>query len=280
MAKQSTEVEVMELDLRYEDQRMRSASTERRLLLSIMDEGIRDPLLGACLAAGERVLLDGFKRLRCARKLGLKRVPFLCIGEDEATAIIKVLRLSQARALSLLEQAVFVEALKSLHGLSVSEIAKRLERSKAWVSVRLSTLAQMGEKTKSMVLSGSFPLYSYLYTLHPFRRLNNSENRPLIEEFVGLCSGKSLTTRDIEHLAQGFFRGSPEMREQIQKGDLAWCLAEMKERDTVAQSSSLTETETRVVSRCRETLKSCTVAVFLSLVLRTSLITSFRVRLT
>jgi len=81
--------------------------------------------------------LNGFKRWRCARKLGIGAVPYVSLGGDEAAGIIALLRISNARALNFLEQAAFLDELKSAHGLSLAQIAAELSRSKAWVSVRL-----------------------------------------------------------------------------------------------------------------------------------------------
>ncbi len=220
----SDEIEINELDLRYEKQRMRSGARERQLLLSIMDVGIKDSLMGVVLPCGLKILLDGFKRLRCAQKIGLQIVPFQSLGEDEATAIINMLRKANQTAMSFFEQATFVEELRSVHGLSVSEIARRLDRSSAWVSVRVQGFSQMGEATRNSIMSGSFPGWSYFYTLLPFTRVNGSKAKSEVDEFVSLTSGKGLSTREIEMLASGFFRGGDEMKKQLRSGDLAWVL--------------------------------------------------------
>jgi predicted transcriptional regulator len=241
------DVEVNQLDLRYEKNRMRQPARERQLLSSILEVGITDPLWGVKPAEGQKVLLDGFKRLRCALKVGLRTVPFESLGNDEPQAIIGLLKACNRSAISLLEQAVFVEELNKTHGLSVAEIARRLQRSKAWVSVRLQTFSQMSESTRASILSGGFPLYSYIYTLLPFRRLNGSEAKAEVDEFVSITSGKHFTTRETERLAGAFFRGGPEMREQIRGGDLNWCLDEMRRREEASKSSELTENENRIV---------------------------------
>ncbi len=243
----SGEVEINDLDLRYEKSRMRSNARERQLLLSIMDVGIRDALLGVVVADGTKILLDGFKRLRSARKIGLQMVPFQSLGDDEATAIINMLRRANQTAMSFIEQATFVEELRSEHGLSVSEIARRLERSSAWVSVRVQSFSQMGEETKSAIMSGSFPAYSYLYTLLPFRRKKDNGGNAEVDEFVRLTGGKGLSTRDIESLASGFFRGGEEMKNQFRSGDFAWVLDGMRKREADSQSAELSEVENRCV---------------------------------
>jgi hypothetical protein len=62
------EVELTTLDGRYESYRLRQHAQEARLLVSIAERGIAEPLEG--VDEGERhVLLNGFKRWRCARTL-------------------------------------------------------------------------------------------------------------------------------------------------------------------------------------------------------------------
>jgi ParB-like chromosome segregation protein Spo0J len=81
-------VEITSLDLRYETCRMKNPAAERSLLNSICEGGIQEPLQG--VATNEsRLLLDGFKRYRCAKKLGLGIVPYASIEEDAAAGIIR-----------------------------------------------------------------------------------------------------------------------------------------------------------------------------------------------
>jgi ParB-like chromosome segregation protein Spo0J len=70
------EIELSSLDLRYEGHRLRDLSGEARLLAAIAERGIVEPLEGVDEGAGH-VLLNGFKRWRCARKLGLGSVPYV-----------------------------------------------------------------------------------------------------------------------------------------------------------------------------------------------------------
>ena len=73
-------VELSQLDLRYEGCRLKSPAAEARLLAAIAQAGIQQPLQGVELSAG-RILLNGFKRLRCARKLHLSTwSPFVSLA--------------------------------------------------------------------------------------------------------------------------------------------------------------------------------------------------------
>ena len=60
------QVEISCIDLRFEGYRLKNKAAERALLASIAEKGIRDPLQGVD-KEGARILLNGFKRYRCAQ---------------------------------------------------------------------------------------------------------------------------------------------------------------------------------------------------------------------
>lgn len=223
------EVELTSLDLRYEGRRMKNRAQEGRLLSSIAERGIEEPLEGVD-AHGARVLLNGFKRYRCARRLGIGTVPYASLGEDEATGIVALLKLSNTRSLGLLEQAGFIDELRSVHKLSVAQIAEQLSRSKSWVSMRAGLIGEMSEGVRRALFSGAFPVYPYMYTLRQFMRMNTGGKQE-VDEFVAALSGKRLSVRDVEQLAHGYFRGPESLREQIRAGNVALPLEELRHRD-------------------------------------------------
>jgi hypothetical protein len=213
------EVEVSTLDLRYESYRMRSNAQERRLLSSIAERGIEEPLEGVTKGPCN-ILLNGFKRYRCARKLHIGVVPYTTIGEEEAVGIVGLLRISNNKSLSILEQARFIDDLKNLHGLTATAIASELGRSKSWVSMRLGLIGEMSDVVREKIFSGSFPVYPYMYTLRQFMRMNSVSKKD-VEEFVVAVSGKNLSVREIERLAQGYFQGPASFREELRKGNVS-----------------------------------------------------------
>lgn len=218
------EVELGQLDLRYEGHRLRQRGLEDRLLASIAREGIREPLAGASVG-GVCVLLDGFKRYRCARQLRLHGVPFVTLGVDEVSAILQWLGQTRRSTLSMLEEARFLDELKA-RGLSLAEMAEALGRSKAWVSVRLGLLASMSPLVLQHVFAGGLPVYSWIHTLAPFRRLNGVTVGQ-VDEFVAAVSGRGLSVRQIEQLAHGYFRGPDTFRQELRSGHLTLLLQQM-----------------------------------------------------
>jgi hypothetical protein len=233
------EIELSSLDGRYEGHRLRDRAAEVRLLAAIAERGIAEPLEG--VEEGERhVLLNGFKRWRCARKLGLASVPYLSLGADATLGIVALLRVSNDRALSLLEQAGFVDELKRLHAMSVAEIATALSRSKAWVSLRLGLVAEMPPPVRQKLFAGAFPVYAYMYSVRPFMRINGA-GREEAEQFVAALSGQRLSVREIEYLARGYFRGPESLREQIRAGNVALPLEQLRRADQPAGGGTLFE---------------------------------------
>jgi ParB/RepB/Spo0J family partition protein len=229
------EAEIESISRKYESLRRRDKSREKDLLLSILEHGVREPL--QCVEEGEQryVLLDGFKRLRCSHKLKLHMVPVVSLGNDEVSSILQLIRLSAERSLSTLEQAGFVDELHKGHGLTVGEIAAGLERSKAWVSVRLGIIDEMSEVVREAVFSGRFPLRSYMYTVRQFTRVNGVSGRE-IDGFVRSVSGQELSIRDIETLAYGYFRGAEALKRQIEEGNLIWTVRQMRRSESTSQA--------------------------------------------
>ena len=222
----SETVELTSFDLGYEGHRLRDDAREARLLASIAGRGIEEPLEGVDTPEA-RFLLDGFKRYRCARKLNIQCVPYVSLGEQEATGILSLMRVSTDKALGILEQARFITDLLTIHGMNLAEVAETLARSKAWVSMRRGLIDQMTPEIERILFRGAFPVYSYMYTLRQFRRMNAIAPWQ-IERFIQVIAGNRLSVRDIELLAHGYFRGPGSLRDAIDGGKLGWSLDQMK----------------------------------------------------
>jgi len=238
------QVEITSLDKRYEGYRIRSVGVEKSLLLSISAHGIREPLqgVGGC---NERILLDGFKRVRCAQKLHIGIVPYLSLADEETVGIIELIRISNAKSLSILEQARLIDELMKVHQMSNAEIAGLLERSKAWVSVRTGIISQMSPSVMDKIFKGQFPVYSFMYTLRQFMRINKVKKAE-VDEFVDAVAGRNLSTRDIDLLANAYFKGPEEFREQIKNGNISWGLSRLKQ--PFRSSGDCTERERQMLT--------------------------------
>ena len=259
----SETVELSELDLRYEGYRLRDDAREARLLASILERGIERPLHGVGPPGGRQLLLDGFKRLRCAKKLGLSCVPYMSIATEETGGILSLMQEATQSSLGILEQAKFVTDLLTIHGMDLAEVAQKLGRSKGWVSMRRGLLEEIRLPVQQILFRGGFPVYCYMYTLRPFRRMNGVSDEE-IERFVKLVADRRLSVREIERLAHLYFRGSGPTRQAIEDGKLTWVLEQMKrmpedqvgcndfERSLLKDLEFLQKYMGRVLSKCRD----------------------------
>ena len=87
---------------------------------------------------------------------------------------------------------VYVRRRKNCHGMTAAGL---LARSKSWVSMRLGLIEQMSVGVRQRIFAGAFSVYSYVYTLRQFMRMNG-EGKKEVEEFVGAVSGKKLSMRE------------------------------------------------------------------------------------
>lgn len=247
-------IEIINLDMKYEKFRLKSKKIERALLASIIVNDIQEPLKGIDLGDGTKILLDGFKRYRCAKKLNIGMVPYSSFGSDEPLGIIKLIRTSIARPLTILEQAKMIDELKKVHGMTHGDIADLLQKSKAWVSLRAGILGEMSEYVAKRVFNGDFPVYSYMYTLRKFIRINTISKKE-IDAFVKSVAGKGLSIRDIELLANGFFKGSDNLRQQIKESNITWGLNQLKKSSSTG-TTECTNTEKKML-RDLESVQQC-----------------------
>jgi hypothetical protein len=220
------EAEILSFDLRFEGCRLRNKAVERELIASIMENGIREPLQ-VVEKEGVRIILNGFKRYRCAVRLGIGIVPYSILSGDEADGIVKMLRISNNNGLNILEQARFVDELKIVYHMDTTDIAAVLEKSKAWVSVRSGIMREMSRTVQEHIFSGRFPVYAYMYILRPFMRINKIGVEE-IDDFVRLIGGRNLSIRDIELLAHGYLQGGDAFRREIEAGNIALGLRTLK----------------------------------------------------
>lgn len=246
-----TEIERDLVNTQYERLRVRDDKREVLLRSSIMEQGILDPLYVVNLGDTGHALLDGFKRYRCAVKLNIPTLPVVTLEKNPVIGIVKFLRLSVSKGLAPIEEAGLVDELHMTHGLSVLEIASRLERSAAWVSLRLGLMNEISDDVREKIFLGQFPIRSYMYSLRPFTRVKDSASKKAVSSFVACVAGKGLGTRDIDRLAQAYFKGGDVLKSQIEKGELDWTLRQLKEGDAGQEKArdNLSELESRVLSQ-------------------------------
>jgi ParB/RepB/Spo0J family partition protein len=104
--------------------------------------------------AGELEVIDGFKRLQAARRLGWSTLRVCHQSVDSEQAVTQIVALHAGRGLSELEEGFIVRALYREHGLSQPAIAQRLARHKSWVCRRLILVEALDTEVQARVRLG------------------------------------------------------------------------------------------------------------------------------
>ena len=143
------------LDERLQRYRLVQPRQERTLAQSMERYGQVSPVV-ICVHEQTYVMVDGFKRLRAARKLkGMTRLDARRIDVDEQGAKAAIYNLNRAGQRPVeLEESWIVHALVREDGLSQVEAAQLLGRHKSWVNRRLAMLEQLCESAKEELRLG------------------------------------------------------------------------------------------------------------------------------
>ena len=142
------QVAVDDLDLRFAPLRLVSPAQVASLSASVRREGIRQPVLAASEVEPQcHVLVDGFKRVRVARELGIARLSATLLAIDGPMALCTMLRANAPhKGLSALEEGWIVRRLCRDHGLTQVKAGALLSHEQSWASHRLRLVEQLEEE--------------------------------------------------------------------------------------------------------------------------------------
>ena len=141
------EIHYFALDLfdeRYACYRLAARDAEAEMLGSMRQFGQMSPVV-CCLRDERPRLIDGFRRLWAARRIGeIRELNTRLIEVDDRQAKAAIYRLNQAgRRIHVLEEAWLAYALVREDGLSQLEVAQLLGKHKSWVCRRLAWLEKL-----------------------------------------------------------------------------------------------------------------------------------------
>lgn len=206
------DLELHQLELRYEKLRRRNARKERQLVASLADKGQLLPVVVVRDGdGGAFVLLDGYKRVRALRSLRHDIVNAVAwdVGELEAVLLERLMRTSEADG--ALEQGWLLEELNERFTLSHEELARRFDKSQSWVSRRLALVRLLPREVQLRVQSGVLGAHAAMKYLVPMARAKRADCVRLV-----LALGQSCpTTRDVGVLYSAWACGDAQTRELV-----------------------------------------------------------------
>jgi ParB/RepB/Spo0J family partition protein len=191
------EIEFHQLQRPYDELRITTATSRRRMLSSLSIDGQQTPVL-VVASQGEQsyVLIDGYQRVAALEELGHDTVDAVELPLSEASALIFKHCQERSTRRSTLEDAWFLRALVEQHGLSQHELARRLGHTTSWVSRRLGLVTALPRSIQELVRQGQFPSHCAMKYLVPLARANT----PDCEKLAHNLAGHLVTTRQMERL--------------------------------------------------------------------------------
>jgi ParB/RepB/Spo0J family partition protein len=139
----------------YGQFRIVSPASDLGVFKSMEKYGQLSPVVVCRAKNNEYELIDGFKRLRAARKLNKKciKARVLDIGTHAGKAAI--LQLNWAgKSVNDMEEAMVVHSLYHENGLMQIEIASLLGRHKSWVCRRISLIERLSDEVQESIKLG------------------------------------------------------------------------------------------------------------------------------
>jgi ParB family chromosome partitioning protein len=197
------EVELHQLDRRYESLRRREPRREARLLASLSEHGQQIPIV----VVGEQVVVDGFKRLRALAKLAQDTVAVVTWSIDECSALLlgRSMRTAEEDAL---EQSWLLCELRDRFSMMPSELAHRFDKSESWVSRRLALVVDLPREVQELVRAGALGAHAAMKYFVPLARANKDACTALAAEL----SRHRLSTRQIGAVYAAWMAGDEAER--------------------------------------------------------------------
>jgi ParB/RepB/Spo0J family partition protein len=206
------ELELHQLDRRYELLRTRNAAREKRLLGSLSENGQQAPIVVVRDGDSERfVVVDGYKRLRALERLGEDTVHAIewALREPEALLLERLLRSMDAD--SPIEQGWFLKEMSERFGLGLDELARRFDRSKSWVSRRIALVSELPDAVQSEVRAGAIGGHAAMKYLVPLARANVDHCVKLARTVARL----RVTSRQMAELYSAYASGNASTRQRV-----------------------------------------------------------------
>lgn len=230
------EIDLHQLDLRHRDLRIVDGDRRRRLIGSLAEIGQQVPVV--VVADGDRfVLIDGYLRVDALARLQRDRAIATTWSVPELDALVHHRHLAVARRTAL-EDAWLLGWLRA-HGLSMEQIARRLCRSKSWVSHRLGLLDALATAAQDRVRAGTVPPHGAMRYLVPFARANKAQ----CERMLAQLGDARVSDRELAALYAAWKRADRAGKQRIADDPLlflkAWAAMQAAPSDDAEAAGSL-----------------------------------------
>jgi ParB/RepB/Spo0J family partition protein len=207
------QLELHQLDRRWEHLRVRHPARQRRLLASLAEVGQQTPIVVVAAEglADRYVVIDGYKRIAALEQLGRDTVEAVVWPMSEAAAVLldRTLRLSEHE--TALEVGWLLAELEQRFGYGLDELARRFDRSVSWVSRRLALVEVLPEAIQQQVREGKILAQVALKFLVPVARQSLED----CQRMAAIYAQHHCDTREAGQIYAAWRQASPAIRKRI-----------------------------------------------------------------
>jgi ParB family chromosome partitioning protein len=223
------EIEIRELERKYEALRIADPARVSRLTASIHQYGQQTPVLAVANPAGGYVLIDGYARVTALSALARDVVEALVLPLSEAEALVQSHRFEASRRRCALEEGWLLRELVEVQGKHQSELALTLQRSVSWINRRLALARALPESAQEGVRRGQIPAHAAMRALVPLARAKIAHCERLVERL----EGRRVSVRQMDALFLGYKQGDEEQRQRLV--DHPWLFLKAREEAQKAE---------------------------------------------
>lgn len=232
------ELELKQLDRRYEALRKADPRQEKRLLASLASLGQQSPVVVVPPEQpGRYVLVDGYKRVRALSRLRCDVVQALQWDLPEADALVVERLMREAGSDGPLEQGWLLVELRDRFGLSVEELGRRFDKSSSWVSRRLALVTELPGEIQKQVRQGKLGAHAAMKYLVPLARANTQ----VALRLSAAISPLGLSSRQIAELYGAVVGGSDKTQQLVLSDPWLFLRAQQEARRVQDREKSASE---------------------------------------
>lgn len=171
------------------------------LSLSIIENGVIQPLIVSAVGKGKYELVAGERRLRASKQAGLKKVPVVVTAVDSEDSLLELALIEniQRTDLNALEEAEAYKKLIDRFGYTQEETAKRVGKNRSTITntLRLLLLPDMIREDLA---------HNIISEGHARAFLKVADDPSLTKEVRDRVVGKNLSVRQTEQLIRNLTR--------------------------------------------------------------------------
>ncbi|MEL6610869.1 MAG: ParB/RepB/Spo0J family partition protein [Bacteroidota bacterium] len=181
----------------------------RELAASIEQLGIIQPLTVRSLGGGQFELISGERRLRAARKAGLKRVPaFVREADTEAMLEMAIVENVQREDLNPIEIALGYQRLIDEIGLTQEQVADKVGKSRSGVT-NLLRLLRLPPRVQASIRDGLLtPGHARMLVSLGDDEIQMTLHQAILDE--------GLSVRDVEERVRAYKNPTPEPENKVE----------------------------------------------------------------